>query len=108
MKFPIDVYDHEIVSLLQRLLAITGEGPWLKKFGTLHQQFKENEFLRDWMIERHGVELKFAELLGRQAREARCPANPNTPARMKATQDPSAARSDHEPMPATITSGPKM
>src|ERR1044071_4374707 len=73
MRFSIDVYDHEVVPLLNRLVGITGEGPWLKKFGTLQQQFKENAFLRDWMVERHGVELKFAELLVREAREGRFP-----------------------------------
>src|SRR5262245_9142716 len=73
MRFPIDLHESEIVPTLTRLLAVTGEARWLKKFQTLGQQFKENPFLREWMIERHGVELKLAELLVRQAREGRFP-----------------------------------
>jgi len=73
MRFPLEIYDHEIVPMLTRLVAIAGDGPWSKKFSTLQHQFRENPFLGEWMIERHGIELKFAQLLGREAREGRFP-----------------------------------
>jgi hypothetical protein len=68
MRFEIDLIDTEAVSMLNRLIAITGIEPWRKKFKTLQQQLNENGFLRDWQAERHGMELKFHELLVQQDR----------------------------------------
>ena len=61
MHFEIEVNDYDVVLLLNRLISITGREPWKRKFATLQQQLNENAFLRDYQIERHGLEL--ADLL---------------------------------------------
>jgi len=68
MRFEIDVNDYDVVSLLNRLIAITGRAPWGRKFAALQQQLNDNEFLRDYQIERHGIELKLRDLLAEQER----------------------------------------
>lgn len=68
MRFEIEVNDYDIVPLLNRLIAITGIEPWKRKFAALQQQLKENPFLRDYQIERHGLELSLRDLLAEQER----------------------------------------
>ena len=68
MRFAIELHDTEVVSLLNRLIAITGIEPWRKKFTVLQHQLRENNFLRDWQIERHGIELKLRDLLAEHER----------------------------------------
>lgn len=68
MRFEIDLFDTEVVSLLNRLVEITGINPWRKKFGTLQQQLHENQFLEELQLERHGIERKFGELIAEQER----------------------------------------
>ena len=63
MRFEISVHGYEVIPLLDQLIAITGPEPWKKKFLTLQQQLNENEFLHDYQIERHGIELTFRNLL---------------------------------------------
>jgi hypothetical protein len=66
MRFEIDVNDFDVVSLLNRLIAITGREPWGRKFASLQHQLNENAFLRDYQIERHGLELSLRDLLSEQ------------------------------------------
>lgn len=73
MWFDIDVHDWEIVSLLERLVAITGPDPWVRKLRTLQQQARENPFLAQWQSERNGIELTFGMLLAAQNAQGRFP-----------------------------------
>jgi hypothetical protein len=73
MRFEIDVHDTEIVSLLERLLAITRPDPWVRKWRTLEQQARENQFLREWHSERNGIELAFGRLLSMQNAQGKFP-----------------------------------
>ena len=67
MRFATQLLDSEIVPLLNRLIQITGYPPWHKKFSVLQQQLNENHFLKDWQEARHGIELKFRDLLAEHA-----------------------------------------
>lgn len=73
MRFSIGIQDREVPSLLKRLVDITGASPWHKKFSTIQQQFEENRFLGDWIRERHGIEVKFAQLLIQERRQGGFP-----------------------------------
>jgi hypothetical protein len=68
MRFEIELNDYEVPSLLNRLIAITGREPWERKFAALRKQLNENGFLRDYQIERHGLELTLRDLLSEQER----------------------------------------
>jgi hypothetical protein len=73
VRFQINVYDSEIIELLNKLVAITGHEPWARKFAALKEQLKDNPFLRDWQLEHHGVELRFHDLLVEQERTGTFP-----------------------------------
>lgn len=76
MRFDINVKDTEVISLVSRFIAITGEGPWVRKFRVLQQQGIENPFLKQWQLERAGIEMKLGHLLARQESEGRFPILP--------------------------------
>lgn len=73
MHFDIEVKDTEIVSLLERFIAITGEAPWIRKFKVLQQQGSDNPLLKQWQLDRSGIEMKLGHLLARQESEGRLP-----------------------------------
>ena len=76
MRFDIDVKDTEVSSLLRRFIAITGEEPWVRKFKVLQQHGIENPFLKQWQLERTGIEMKLGHLFARQESEGRFPILP--------------------------------
>jgi len=73
VHFEIDLYDSQVVSLLNRVIAITGPEPWTKKFAVLQHQLKENEYLREFQTGRHGIELTLGNLLSEQQRTGTFP-----------------------------------
>lgn len=68
MRFETELHDYEVEPLLDRLLQITGDPPWFKKFEALQEHLDQNEFLGPYQVEHHGLELKFRELLGQYER----------------------------------------
>jgi hypothetical protein len=73
MKLNIDVHDREIISLLERLVAITGPEPWVRKLRALEHQAGENPFLRKWQLERNCIELTFGQMLASRDAQGRFP-----------------------------------
>jgi len=76
MRFDINVKDTEVVALVNRFIAITGEEPWVRKFKVLRQHGAENPFLKQWQLERTGIEMKLGHLLARQEAGGRFPILP--------------------------------
>jgi hypothetical protein len=73
VRFEIDLYDSQVVSLLNRMIAITGPEPWKKKFAVLQHQLKQNEFLREYQTGRLGIELTLRDALSEQQRTGAFP-----------------------------------
>jgi len=73
MRFETNLHDYDAVPLLNRLIEITGDTPWSRKFAALQLHLKQNEFLRHYQMERHGIELKLAQLLAEQDRTGAFP-----------------------------------
>ena len=66
MRFPIELHDYDIIPLLNRMMEITGVDPWSKKIAALQFHLKQNELLREFQLERHGIELKLGQLMAEQ------------------------------------------
>lgn len=62
MRFKIDLHSHELPSLFERFVAITGLDPWLRRVEDIAAQVKQNPLLRYYVADRHGLELEFARL----------------------------------------------
>lgn len=57
MQFKPELNMRDFPSLLQQVMAVTGDHPWRKRLRWIKQQLKRNPFLEDYITDHHGLEL---------------------------------------------------
>lgn len=73
MYFAPEVHENDFLSLLNRFIQIAGIAPWKKKFEWLQNEIVANNYMREWLQERHGMEAKLHELMIKEQQTGRFP-----------------------------------
>ncbi|MBI4006839.1 MAG: hypothetical protein HY356_09225 [Gammaproteobacteria bacterium] len=63
MIFNIEIHQNEIPQVFERFVAITGVEPWRHRFEEIARWLKNNPLLRDYVEDRHGLEMELAQLI---------------------------------------------
>ena len=69
MQFPIDLSERQFERLLSVFLDIVGREPWEKRARDIQRQLREVPTLRQFILERHRLEIDIAHFLGEMSNE---------------------------------------
>jgi hypothetical protein len=56
MRFSVEVQQEQIPELIEQLMGIAGSDVWTRRFAWLKQELRENEHMKEWLLERCGLE----------------------------------------------------
>lgn len=57
MRFQTEISFAEVPLAIDRMVGITGTGPWIKRLDWLKREGEENPFMHQWLNDRFGIEL---------------------------------------------------
>lgn len=63
MRFSVEIRQEEVPLLINEFVGIAGAAAWQKRFTWLDQELTENEYMRDWLLERCALEFALMEVV---------------------------------------------
>lgn len=73
IKVSTSLDPRELPKVLHTFASISGVGMWSKRIKSLHLAEKDNPYLRNYFVDRHGLELALGDILRYKKNTGRCP-----------------------------------
>ena len=63
MRIATELSAADAPGIVKQMVAITGSDPWLRRFAWLDREQQENEHMREWLVERCGLETALRDVV---------------------------------------------